>query len=56
VIDTVGAGDAHCGALIACLKAGMNLEEACREANRIGAAVVGIKGAVLPAPDNGNSS
>jgi len=46
VIDTVGAGDAHCGALIACLKAGMSLEEACLKANKIGAAVVGIKGAV----------
>jgi sugar/nucleoside kinase (ribokinase family) len=51
VIDTVGAGDAHCGALIACLKAGMSLEEACLKANRIGAAVVGIKGAVLDAVD-----
>jgi len=47
VIDTVGAGDAHCGAIIACLKMGMNLEEACVRANRIGAAVAGIKGAVL---------
>lgn len=47
VVDTVGAGDAHCGALIACLKEGMGLEEACRRANRIGAAVVGIRGAVL---------
>jgi sugar/nucleoside kinase (ribokinase family) len=47
VIDTVGAGDAHCGALIACLKEGMGLEEACEKANRIGAAVVGIRGAVL---------
>jgi len=54
VIDTVGAGDAHCGAIIACLKAGMGLEEACLEANRIGAAVVGIKGAVLPVFNNGN--
>jgi sugar/nucleoside kinase (ribokinase family) len=47
VIDTVGAGDAHCGALIACMKEGMGLEEACLIANRIGAAAVGIKGAVL---------
>jgi len=54
VIDTVGAGDAHCGALITCLKAGMDLEEACLEANKIGAAVVGIKGTVLDALDNGN--
>jgi sugar/nucleoside kinase (ribokinase family) len=46
VIETVGAGDAHCGALIACLKNGMNLEESCRIANKIGAAVVGIPGSV----------
>ena len=47
VIDTVGAGDAHCGALLACLKKGIPLEEACRRANRTGAAIVGIKGAAL---------
>ena len=47
VTDTVGAGDAHCGALIACLKQGMNLAEACLEANRIGAATVSVRGAVL---------
>ena len=41
VADTVGAGDAHCGALIACLKKGMALEEACLLANKAGAAVVG---------------
>jgi len=38
--DTVGAGDAHCGALIACLKKGMDLEEACLEANKAAAAVL----------------
>ena len=47
VVDTVGAGDAHIGALIACLKEGMELEEACLRANKIGSAVVGIRGAVL---------
>ena len=47
VVDTVGAGDAHCGALIACLKKGMKTEDACVAANKIGAAVVGISGAVL---------
>jgi sugar/nucleoside kinase (ribokinase family) len=46
-LDTVGAGDAHCGALIACLKNGMNLEDACREANKVGAAVTETRGAVL---------
>jgi sugar/nucleoside kinase (ribokinase family) len=44
VVDTVGAGDAHCGALIAGLKRGRGLREACKTANRIGAAVVGIHG------------
>jgi len=47
VVDTVGAGDAHYGALISCLKKGMELEEACIVANKIGAAVVGISGTVL---------
>ena len=41
VVNSVGAGDAHCGALIACLKTGMPLPEACLEANRAAAAVVG---------------
>ena len=50
VVDTVGAGDAHCGALIACLKNGMKLEEACKTANRIGASIVNIKGSVLHKP------
>jgi len=47
VVDTVGAGDAHCGALIASLKNGAKLEEACVLANRAGAAVVGVRGAIL---------
>jgi len=38
--DTVGAGDTHCGSLIACLKNGMDLEDACLEANKAGAARV----------------
>jgi len=46
-IDTTGAGDVHCGALIACLKEGLNLIDACRRANRAGAAAVEIRGAVL---------
>jgi sugar/nucleoside kinase (ribokinase family) len=46
VVNTVGAGDAHCGALIASLKEGMDIEEACIRANRVGAAVTGMRGAV----------
>jgi sugar/nucleoside kinase (ribokinase family) len=47
VLDTVGAGDAHCGTIIACLKQGMNLRAACERANAIGAAVVEVPGANL---------
>ncbi|MDR0670558.1 MAG: PfkB family carbohydrate kinase [Treponema sp.] len=47
VVDTVGAGDAHCGTIIACLKQGMNLRAACERANAIGAAVVEVPGANL---------
>jgi len=46
VVDTIGAGDAHCGALIASLKKGMSLEDACVQANRMGAAAVGNVGAL----------
>ncbi|MDR2552710.1 MAG: PfkB family carbohydrate kinase [Treponema sp.] len=40
VINTIGAGDAHCGALMASLKEGKDLRKACETANRTGAAVV----------------
>jgi sugar/nucleoside kinase (ribokinase family) len=40
-VNTVGAGDAHCGAIIACLKQGMDLAAACERANAAGAAAAG---------------
>ncbi len=47
VVNTVGAGDAHFGAFIACLKNGLDLETACAEANKTGAAIVsGLAGRV----------
>ena len=39
-VNTTGAGDVHCGALIACLKDGMSLKDACLRANRAGADTV----------------
>jgi sugar/nucleoside kinase (ribokinase family) len=36
-VDTTGAGDAHCGAVIAGLKQGRPLLEVCETANKIGA-------------------
>lgn len=49
VTDTIGAGDAHIGALMACCAAGMTLPEAVAAANSMSAAVVSIAGATLTA-------
>lgn len=48
VVDTIGAGDAHIGTVMACQAAGMPLAQAIRCANRVSAAVVGQAGASLP--------
>lgn len=47
VVDTIGAGDAHIGALMAHEAAGLPLAEAVARANRISAAVVSQSGAEL---------
>lgn len=46
-VDTIGAGDAHMGAVISRLKQGASLAEAIADANRICAAVVETDGALL---------
>lgn len=46
-IDTIGAGDSHIGAVMACLQMGKTLPEAIATANRISAKVVEIPGALL---------
>lgn len=51
VVDTIGAGDSHIGALMACLHRGDEVEEALACANRVAAAVVSTAGAHLPAED-----
>lgn len=51
VIDTIGAGDSHCGATIAGLSMGLTMEEAIEKANVAAAAVVGTKGALLSDED-----
>lgn len=45
VADTIGAGDAHIGAVMACLHRGDGLEDALACANRVSAAVVATVGA-----------
>lgn len=46
-IDTIGAGDSHIGAVIACLQQGKSLPKAIAIANRVSSKVVETKGALL---------
>lgn len=48
VVDTIGAGDSHIGAVLSCLQKGYSLHDAIAAANAVAAAVVGQTGAVLP--------
>ena len=45
--DTIGAGDAHIGAVMAELAAGRSMEEAVRRANLLSACVVSVPGATV---------
>ena len=47
IADTIGAGDGHCGAVLAGLAAGRGLQEAVGAANAAAALVVQTKGATL---------
>lgn len=47
VVDTIGAGDAHAGAVIACMLDGKNLSESVAFANTMSAKVVETKGSTL---------
>lgn len=47
VIDTIGAGDSHLGAVISAKKKGFSYEEAVKKANKVSAKVVGTEGAGL---------
>ncbi|MDO5144422.1 MAG: PfkB family carbohydrate kinase [bacterium] len=47
VVDTIGAGDSHIGALMAARAEGMSIRQAVRYANHVAAAVVGVSGVEL---------
>lgn len=49
IVDTIGAGDSHAGAVIACLTMGLSLRDAVTTANKVAGAVVGVRGVALPA-------
>lgn len=44
VVDTIGAGDSHIGAIIAMQQLGNNLETSLKAANQVSALVVGVQG------------
>lgn len=48
VADTIGAGDAHIGTILACLVKDRPLPDAITYANKVAAAVVSVPGASLP--------
>ena len=47
VVDTIGAGDSHIGAVMAGLYNGKTMAQAIADANKVAAAVVQVKGALL---------
>lgn len=47
VVDTIGAGDAHIGTILACLTNDWPLRDAITYANRVSAAVIGVQGATI---------
>ncbi|MBQ8162411.1 MAG: carbohydrate kinase family protein [Clostridia bacterium] len=51
VVDTIGAGDAHAGGVLAGLSKGMSMAEAVEAANRISSMVVQVEGASLHGQD-----
>ncbi|MDU5230252.1 MAG: PfkB family carbohydrate kinase, partial [Anaerococcus sp.] len=51
VIDTVGAGDSHIGAIIASLSRGKKVEDAILFANEVAEVIVGISGPIMDYDD-----
>ena len=47
IVDTIGAGDGHCGAVLACLAKGFSMKEALAKANEAASRIVSVRGAVL---------
>ena len=51
LVDTIGAGDSHCAAILLGLCRGMSMKDALSMANRVSCAVVQTDGATLSDED-----
>ena len=47
VVDTIGAGDSHIGAIIGGISKGLHIKESISLANRVASAIVGVHGPVM---------
>lgn len=47
VVDTIGAGDSHIGAVISGISKGMSIQDSIKAANEVSACIVGVHGAVI---------
>ena len=51
VVDTIGAGDSHIGAIISGISKGLSIQDSIKTANKVSACIVGIQGAVITKED-----
>ena len=51
VVDTIGAGDSHIGAIISGISKGLSIQDSIKTANKVSACIVGIHGAVITKED-----
>lgn len=51
VVDTIGAGDSHIGAIISGMTKGLSIQDSIKTANKVSACIVGVQGAVITKED-----
>lgn len=51
VVDTIGAGDSHIGAIFSGISKGLSIQDSIKTANKVSACIVGIQGAVITKED-----
>lgn len=51
VVDTIGAGDSHIGAIISGISKGLSIQDSIKTANKVSACIVEIQGAVITKED-----